>query len=177
MDVETGENRQNYPDEETGELPAMPSRNLETGEAELNCKSPDQSHNHRKTFKIPKAEMKPDGKEKCPKVPKCIKMKSKLKKNTELSPVLLFLIPVFFLPAVSIILSCVEISIHMWAHKKNKRMKNKNVFYQSPFHEFISEFCVLCIEENSKDKITKLQDKKNDKFTKYGIEYVRRIVT
>lgn len=165
MDRETGENS---PDQETGEMPATARINLETGEMEINCNCPTRSH-----FRIPKEESQTKHEYWVAKG----RQNYLTKKQTDMSPALLLLIPVFFMPAVGIVISILEILIHMWAHKKNKKLQNTNRFYQSPFHIFVCEFCHLCIDENSKNKITKLQDKRNNKFTKYGIECVRRVVT
>lgn len=168
MDWETGEEQ---PDHETGELPAVPRLNCETGELEMNCNRP--SLIQRKPFKIPKNYTRKATKSK---LDSCAK-KGIIRTSNNMSPALLLLLPVFFLPSVGIVISIVEILIHMWCHRKNKKLQNTDKYYESPFHIFVCEFCKLCIDESAANKITKLQDKRNNKFTKYGIEYVRRVVT
>lgn len=169
MDIETGEN---YPDQETGETPSIPHLNMETGEREMNRQRPIPSN--KRPFKIPKNCTK-QVKEKIENDKKCHAVKKNVH-SSAISFAFLLFIPVFFMPAVGVLISFIEVVLHMWAHKKNKKLKNSDFIYQSPFHVFLSEFCHLCIDENAKNKITKLQDKRNYKFTKYSIEYVRRVV-
>ncbi|XP_044263426.1 uncharacterized protein LOC123010507 [Tribolium madens] len=152
-------------DEETGE--ALLNRNIETGEDEyISSVAPLR----KKTFKIPPTYTK--------------KAKNGKKTiNLDLSPTfstaLLFLLPttIFFYPILGILAVMVEAVIHVWAHRKNKSLKNQHLYYQSPLHIICKEFCGSCREEESKMKISKIQEKRADKIKKYGLEYVRRIVT
>ncbi|XP_017779215.1 PREDICTED: uncharacterized protein LOC108564629 [Nicrophorus vespilloides] len=166
MDCETGER---LCDKETGESPAKHETNQETGECEINCVGP------RRPFKIPTEYIRQDTLEETRKFDK---MMSKSRTRNRISPTVLFLLPtlVFFSPIVSIFLGIVEISLHIWAHKKNKSLTNRDHYYQSPLHIILSEFCASCLDERMKMKITKIQDRKNSRFIKYGIEYFRRIV-
>jgi len=96
----------------------------------------------------------------------------------KMSPVIMFLLPtIFCLPIITITLGVIEVILHAWAHKKNSRMMDKSVYYQSPLHIITSEICKLCVDENMRNKITKIQDKNTSRFTKYSVEYLRRIVT
>lgn len=169
MNWETGEG---LPDQETGELPAVPRLDSETGEMEMNCTRPSVPI-QRKPFKIPKNYLEKPSESK---INTCMTKNVSIPTN-KISPALLLLLPIFFLPAIGVVISIVEILIHMWAHKKNKKLRHTNRYYQSPFHIFVCEFCKLCIDENAANKITKLQDKRHSRFAKYGIEYVRRVVT
>lgn len=167
MDLETGED---YRDLETGELPARPSLNRETGEQEpINTEPPKYTcKNSKKPFRVPSSYTN------------TITESSTILHNAcnRRAPIIFaLLIIAFFIPPIGVVISITEILLHMWAHKKNKQLRNTNMYYESLFHDILCEFCRLCIEENSKQKITKLQDRSNNKFTKYSFEYVRRVVT
>lgn len=172
MDYETGEC---FRDVETGETPAPALINNETGEMEINYTRPT----YKKPFKVPSTvnhKTKQQQLQEQQTDEGCIYTEPP-QKRVSVAPAFAILTLLFFVPVFGILVSIIEFLIHMWTHKKNKTLRNSNLYYRSPFHDIVSEFCSLCIEENSKNKITKLQDKRNEKFTKYGIEYVRRIVT
>lgn len=168
MDNETGEL---YRDDETGEVAAVGVINKETGEMEMNYTGPT----YKKPFKVVSSSTK-------------LNYKTTTKhfddnhmnwrtKRVSVAPAFTILTLLFFVPVFGIFTAIIECFIHVWTHKKNKTLRNTNLYYRSPFHDVTSEFCSLCIDETTKNKITKLQDKRNYKFMKYGIEYVRRIVT
>ncbi|EEZ99759.1 hypothetical protein TcasGA2_TC002531 [Tribolium castaneum] len=152
-------------DEETGE--ALTKRNIETGEEEYILTTAPR---RKTTFKIPPTYTK-----------KSNDYKHNI--NLDLSPTfstaLLFLLPttIFFYPILGIVTVMIEAIIHVWAHRKNKSLKNPHLYYQSPLHIICKEFCGACREEEAKVKISKIQEKRADKIKKYGLEYVRRIVT
>lgn len=160
MDSETGEI---YQDTETGEK-ELTKVNTETGETEMTVK-PHQERSTKK-FKIPNPQ-KPIKKEE--------KHKASTNTTSDTVQVILFLLPtvLLFFPVLAALISIVEIAVHVWAHKKNKILRNTNFYYQSPLHICVREFCGACRDEISANKISKIQDMRNDKFTKY----VRRVVT
>lgn len=169
MDLETGEVQMSVCDRETGEMPASPRLNSETGEPEMNFTQPTA----RRSFRIPQGYIRQPCEQ--PDHQQC-HLPADDFRNTRMSSVILFLLPtVIFAPVVAIFLGVLEISLHIWAHKKNKSLRGSDIFYQSPLHVIVSEFCACCIDENSKKKITKMQDKTNNKLTKY--HYGFRIVT
>lgn len=175
MDSETGEC---YRDKETGELPAVAKVNLETGETEINHTMPEKES--RKRFRVPNnnptKKSMPRSQTKQYHVPPDGDTHFS---TSDVVPCVLFLLPttLCFYPIIAAFLSIVEVILHVWAHKKNKTLPNKEVWYQSPLHIFVREFCGACKEQRSVNKITMIQDKRNYKFIKYGIDYVRGIVT
>lgn len=162
MDNETGEI---YQDIETGEK-QLAKVNTETGETEINNRPPQERSS--KKFKIPN-QQKSTKKSETPKPP------SPANKTSDTVQVVLFLLPtvLLFFPVLAALISIVEITLHVWAHKKNKVLRDTNFYYQSPLHICVREFCGACREEMSGNKISKIQDMRNNKFTKY----VQRVVT
>lgn len=161
MDTETGE--QYNRDNETGELlPYEDSWDNETGESEnVNLSVP-----RRRTFRIQTHEQKKTNVYTVPIT------------TRDLSPALLLLLPTLFIwPGIAIIaITALEVTIHMWAHRKNKKLTHSRIYYQSPMHIVASEFCALCLDQKASDKITRIQDKRAHRF-KCHYEYVKRIVT
>lgn len=76
----------------------------------------------------------------------------------------LFLIPSLFLcfrlcaPLIGII----EIALHVWAHKKNSKNTDENVYYRSPLHIFTSQFCAVCRNKAQMDQVSRLQEKRRN---------------
>jgi len=179
MDSETGES---FRDKETGEMPASAKVNLETGESEINRSRPEKQNNTRK-FRIP-SKQPPPKQNSLNTIKRANKSLVPVKapqifNTNDVTPCLLFLLPttLFFYPILAACISFIEVVLHVWAHKKNKKLTNKDIYYQSPLHIFVSEFCGSCREERSKDKIISIQDKRNYKFIKYSIDCVHGIVT
>lgn len=146
-DSETGERKL---DKETGEnIPLYLNQHKSTTE--------DPVVRKRCTFKIPNDATKIiDANKKIP--------KNKYSDN-EVSTLLLFLIPsLCCFPIILCTIIVLEIAIHVWAHRKNKTLKDPNVYYKSPMHIYISEFCAICCEDTSKAKIGKIQDKRTKKY-------------
>lgn len=164
MDLETGETVR---DEETGET-LIPVVNLETGETEIHSTSTNTQNRSRK-FRIPHQHTSQKATE---------INESKCFITSDIVPCLIFLFSatLFFNPIVIACLGTLEVCLHVWAHKKNKKIIHKNIYYQSPLHIFVCEFCGKCLEERSKKKITRIQDKRNYKFIKYSIDCSRGIV-
>ena len=113
MDSETGEALR---DKETGEMPSSAQVNLETGETEINSTAPDKQ-THRK-FRIPSSPSKEE---------------TNINDNkyfitSDIVPCLIFLFSatLFLNPIVFGCLGVLEVCLHLWAHKKNKKLKMKN---------------------------------------------------
>lgn len=76
----------------------------------------------------------------------------------------LFLIPSLFLcfrlcaPLIGII----EIALHVWAHKKNSKNTDENVYYRSPLHIVTSQFCAVCRNKSQMDQVSRLQEKRRN---------------
>lgn len=94
----------------------------------------------------------------------------------QVNPVCLFFLAVlcfrWFLP----ILMFFEMSLHIWAHHKNKTLKNTNVYFRSPFHGISSEFCALCQNETCMNRVGKMQQIRMHKFLRQ-CNYMKRVVT
>ncbi|KAF5279081.1 hypothetical protein FQA39_LY05759 [Lamprigera yunnana] len=165
MDSETGECLR---DEETGEMPACAEINLETGESEINHTAPEIQQNTTRKFRIQNTTTRQE----------FIKANKNKTYISEVVPCFLFLFSAtLFLNPVFVACLCIlEGCLHVWSHKKNKISIKKGIYYQSPFHVFVCEFCGVCREEHSKKKITDIQDKRNYKFIKYSLEYSQGIV-
>lgn len=162
MDYETGE--MDLADRETGELPAVHLLNCETGEKECNYSCPPQRR-PKSSFRIPN----PSSHRSTPKTEE---------EGAAITPALMFFLPTafFFNPLLALVLASAEVTCHIWAHKKNKALRDTGVYYRSPLHVFISQFCGSCREKNAADKINKIQEKRS-RIRSCGIECVRQIVT
>lgn len=60
----------------------------------------------------------------------------------------LFLLPTLFLfpKLAAIYILVLELFLHFWAHKKNKKNKDPEIFFRSPLHSLTSQFCSICRE-------------------------------
>lgn len=94
----------------------------------------------------------------------------------QVNPVCLFFLAVlcfcWFLP----VLMFLEMSLHIWAHHKNKTLKDANVYFRSPFHGISSEFCALCQNETCMNRVGKMQQIRMHKFLRQ-CNYMKRVVT
>lgn len=74
----------------------------------------------------------------------------------------LFLIPTIFMcfRFYAVAMAFVEIFLHVWAHKKNARNTDENIYYRSPLHIITSQFCASCLHKRQMDKVSKLQEKR-----------------
>lgn len=169
MDLETGE--MSIADRETGELPAVHLLNSETGEKECNYSCPPQRQ-HRSSFRIPKPTITLRN------PPALSRTTTDEETTSAITPALMFFLPTafFFNPLLALVLASAEVSCHIWAHKKNKALRDKGVYYRSPLHVFVSQFCGSCREKSAADKINKIQEKRS-RGRGCGIECVRQIVT
>lgn len=78
----------------------------------------------------------------------------------------MFLIPsmMLFPRLLCVMLTIFEVYLHVKCHQKNKKLKNTNMYYQSPFHIITSIFCGACRENDSAFKIGQLQDERRDRY-------------
>lgn len=158
-------------DRETGELPAIVKINAETGEEECNYRCPMQRYQPKRIFRIPSMYLR--AVEESPP-----KTSWSTLQSGSISPIVMFLLPTafFFNPFIVLLLFVIETSLHTWAHKINKQLRDSPLYYESPMHALASQFCAACKEEESANKINKIQLHRN-KLKGCGIECVRQIVT
>ncbi|KAJ0183969.1 hypothetical protein K1T71_000392 [Dendrolimus kikuchii] len=154
-----------YCDDETGEVITY-SVNFETGEPKVESSPPIlhiQDH-PLKTFSRPKYMKFPRGY-----MSKTKKFKS-LKANilagsNRLSHRMIMIPAMMIFPSlVCIILMVLELYLHIHCHKKNKKLKDPNLYYRSPFHVLTSTFCGVCRENDSASKISQLQDQRRHRY-------------
>ncbi|XP_046977030.1 uncharacterized protein LOC124543056 [Vanessa cardui] len=156
-------------DDETGEVITY-QINEETGEPSVLNKIPSifsvkQTKNNRKFFKFPNGYMSKTKKF------QALKEKILAGANTT-SPRLFLIIPtlMIFSSLVCVILMLLEILLHVRCHKKNKNLKDANLYYRSPFHVITSTFCGLCRDSDMVSKIGQIQAKR-----RYRYDYLRGI--
>lgn len=176
-----------YIDEETGEdmihpfvdcnirhsIESMTINDAETGEPEVNHTDNTIRGHRRVPFQIPKE----------------IKEKSLKKRHlTELEPVpvgasfgqinpiCLFLPAIIYFRWFLALLMLFEVILHMWAHHKNKALKDASVYFRSPFHDISAEFCALCQNETCMNRVGKLHQIRMHKFLRQ-CNYMKRVVT
>lgn len=173
-------------DEETGESLVHPFleydawrygnsvNNAETGEPEVNVE-PGNGRTRRIPFQIPK-EVKQRG----------LSRKERLLKKQEnlmglepmpwVNPICLFLPAVVYFRWFLVLFMLLEIALHVWAHHKNKMLRNSSIYFRSPFHVISSEFCALCQNETCMNRIGKIQQMRMHKFLRH-CNYMKRVVT
>ncbi|XP_072744898.1 uncharacterized protein [Anoplolepis gracilipes] len=180
-----------YVDEETGEdlihpfvdcdirqssIDSMAMNDAETGEPEVSLIDNRMVRGHhlrRVPFQIPKE----------------VKEKSSKKRHlTELEPVpagasfgqinpiCLFLPAIIYFRWFLALLMLFEVILHVWAHHKNKTLKNANVYFRSPFHDISAEFCALCQNETCMNRVGKMHQIRMHKFLRQ-CNYMKRVVT
>ncbi|XP_012266239.2 uncharacterized protein LOC105691966 [Athalia rosae] len=191
---------ENFVDEETGERlePAAlrgcksvlnftdpENNNLETGEPE----EAEENHPSRRRvpFQIPRALQKQheqdddlrlsDGGKRHPEnAPKSRRFPISVEPFGQTSPIMLLIPIIFYFRWVIVVLMCLECFLHIWAHHKNKYLKDADVYFRSPFHSISSEFCALCQSKTCMDRIGKMQAIRADKFLRQ-CNYMKRVVT
>lgn len=92
------------------------------------------------------------------------------------NPICLFLPAIIYFRWVLVVLMIVEVVLHVWAHHKNKFLKDAGVYFRSPFHGISSEFCALCQSETCMDRVGKIQQIRMHKFLQQ-CNYMKRVVT
>ncbi|XP_055604373.1 uncharacterized protein LOC129752623 [Uranotaenia lowii] len=92
------------------------------------------------------------------------------------SYLLLLIPPLFIFPKLAIILILfTEVALHKWAHRKNARNQNPNIYYRTPLHIVSSQFCGLCRHERQMDRIVRMQDKRMKQMQNYFRRVTRNI--
>uniref|UniRef100_A0A2A4IWY2 Uncharacterized protein n=1 Tax=Heliothis virescens TaxID=7102 RepID=A0A2A4IWY2_HELVI len=152
-------------DDETGEIVTY-DVNEETGELLLDNKSPPLD------VRQPVEAPEPEGK--YMKFPRGYMSKTKkfqsLKANiiagsNQISHRLLLIPSVMVFPSLfCVILMVLEIFLHVRCHKKNKSLKDPNLYYRSPFHIVTSTFCGVCRDCDTASKIGQLQDQRRNRY-------------
>ncbi|XP_053672473.1 uncharacterized protein LOC128722816 [Anopheles nili] len=90
---------------------------------------------------------------------------------------LLFLLPVLFMTPklLAVVITFVEVMLHMWAHRKNTANGNPDVYYRSPMHVVTRNFCELCRHERLMGRVGKLQDVRMKQMQNYFRKVTRNI--
>lgn len=63
-----------------------------------------------------------------------------------------------------VVLMVLEVFLHVRCHKKNKMLKDPNLYYRSPFHVVTSTFCGVCRDCDTASKIGQLQDQRRNRY-------------
>lgn len=74
----------------------------------------------------------------------------------------LFLIPSLFIftRIFAPLILLIEVYLHVWAHRKNSRNTNANIYYRSPLHIITAQFCANCRNHSEMEQVSRLQDKR-----------------
>ncbi|XP_035908466.1 uncharacterized protein LOC118510581 [Anopheles stephensi] len=90
---------------------------------------------------------------------------------------LLFLLPLLCVTPklFALVISFVEVMLHMWAHRKNSTNGNPDVYYRSPMHVVTRNFCELCRHERLMGRVGKLQDVRMKQMQNYFRKVTRNI--
>ncbi|XP_047342956.1 uncharacterized protein LOC124946388 isoform X2 [Vespa velutina] len=165
IDEETGESlMQSFRDNLEIHDPVSSVNNVETGEPEVNFIPKQVKDNmmfKKSGCKLDNMEMEP------------VPIGSSF---GQVNPICLFLPAIIYSRWFLALLMIFEVILHVWAHHKNKSLKNAGVYFRSPFHAISSEFCALCQNETCMDRVEKLQQKRMHKFFRQ-CNYMKRIVT
>ncbi|CAB3226196.1 unnamed protein product [Arctia plantaginis] len=63
-----------------------------------------------------------------------------------------------------VVLMVLEVFLHVRCHKKNKLLKDPNLYYRSPFHVVTSTFCGVCRDCDTASRIGQLQDQRRNRY-------------
>lgn len=179
IDEETGESlMQSLQDNLEMHNPICSTNNVETGEPEVNFQGIATQRSKKVPFQIPK-QVKDNM---MPKKSGCKLDNMEMEPVPigssfgQVNPICLFLPAVIYSRWFLVLLMIFEVILHVWAHRKNKLLKNASVYFRSPFHAISSEFCALCQNETCMYQVGKLQQKRMHKFFRQ-CNYMKRIVT
>ncbi|XP_066148402.1 uncharacterized protein [Euwallacea fornicatus] len=96
----------------------------------------------------------------------------------EFMTAIVFLLPTFilFTPILGMLIPILDIILHKWCHKKNAKLNSQDmIYYKSPLHMILKEFCSECRMEEECKKIGEIQNIRNNK--RYFMqESLRRVV-
>lgn len=156
-------------DTETGEIITY-NINEETGEPTVIHKIPS-IYAGKKLRKNKKFAKFPDGYMSKTKKFQDLKAKILDGANTTSPRLFLFIPTLMFFPSlICVMLTLLELILHIRCHKYNRNLKDPQLYYRSPFHIITSNFCGLCRECDISSKVGQLQDKR-----RYRHDYLRRI--
>ncbi|XP_050464329.1 uncharacterized protein LOC126858222 [Cataglyphis hispanica] len=177
-----------YIDKETGEdlihpfvdydichsMDSMAINDAETGEPEVNLiDNGIRGHLRRVPFQIPK-EVKEKSLKKCH-----LTELEPVPPGTsfgQINPICLFLPAIIYFRWFLALLMIFEVTLHVWAHHKNKSLKDASVYFRSPFHDISAEFCALCQSETCMNRVGKMHQIRMHKFLRQ-CNYMKRVVT
>ncbi|XP_032665008.1 uncharacterized protein LOC116841328 [Odontomachus brunneus] len=94
----------------------------------------------------------------------------------QINPICLFLPAIIYFRWFLALLMLFEVVLHVWAHHKNKALKNASVYFRSPFHDISAEFCALCQNETCMNRVGKMHQIRMHKFLRQ-CNYMKRVVT
>uniref|UniRef100_A0A2M4CAC6 Putative secreted protein n=2 Tax=Anopheles marajoara TaxID=58244 RepID=A0A2M4CAC6_9DIPT len=81
----------------------------------------------------------------------------------------------------ALIITLVEVILHMWAHRKNAAAAangdghRPDVYYRSPMHVVTRNFCEVCRHERLMGRVGKLQDVRLKQMQNYFRKVTRNI--
>lgn len=181
IDEETGESLMQpfldnlYENNSTGAM-----NNAETGEPEVNITRTAVRKSKKIPFQIPKQVKDDMSKKSSSKRYDNIMEIEPVPVGTsfgQVNPICLFLPAIIYSRWFLVLLMIFEVTLHVWAHRKNKTLKNASEYYfRSPFHAISSEFCALCQNETCMNRVEKMQQIRLHKFLRQ-CNYMKRIVT
>ncbi|XP_058126484.1 uncharacterized protein LOC131281915 [Anopheles ziemanni] len=90
---------------------------------------------------------------------------------------LLYLLPLLFMTPklFALVISFVEMILHVWAHRKTGTNGNPSVYYRSPMHVVTRNFCEICRHERLMGRVGKLQDVRMKQMQNYFRKVTRNI--
>lgn len=90
---------------------------------------------------------------------------------------LLYLLPLLFMTPklFALVISFVEMILHVWAHRKTGTNGNPAVYYRSPMHVVTRNFCEVCRHERLMGRVGKLQDVRMKQMQNYFRKVTRNI--
>ncbi|XP_050093305.1 uncharacterized protein LOC126576182 [Anopheles aquasalis] len=98
---------------------------------------------------------------------------------------LIYLLPLLFMTPklFALIITLVEVILHMWAHRKNAAAAaaasgdshRPDVYYRSPMHVVTRNFCEVCRHERLMGRVGKLQDVRLKQMQNYFRKVTRNI--
>ncbi|XP_014486169.1 PREDICTED: uncharacterized protein LOC106750367 [Dinoponera quadriceps] len=155
--------------------------NAETGEPEVSLveqSSAVRGHLRRVPFQIPK-EVKKSLSEKNSSRKRHLMEQEPVPAGAsfgQINPICLFLPAIIYFRWFLALLMLFEVVLHVWAHHKNKALKNASVYFRSPFHDISAEFCALCQSETCMNRVGKMHQIRMHKFLRQ-CNYMKRVVT
>lgn len=155
-DDETGEVITYNINKETGE-PAIESHSSAYFQDANNTEFSDRHQKRVKACKFPRHGYS--------KTKRFQRLKAKIIAGSNPVSLRLLLLPtLIFSPALCALLMIFEIFLHIRCHKKNKTLRDRDIYYRSPFHIITSMFCGVCRDSDAASKIGQIQDKRRNHY-------------